>query len=96
MTNDGMYFRQKPFPMRPQDYFGLIVRTFGLLSLVLGLIYMYDAAAAILGISAERIREGWTSYLVMGAIMLSVALYLLRGAPALMRYAYRDPEKQRE
>lgn len=63
--------------MTPRDIFGIVVRTAGLLSVMWGL--------SALAVSATAYGQGAA---VAGLISVVVGLYLLRGAPHLLDYAY--------
>lgn len=74
--------------MRPQDYFGLVLRILGLAILCVALLYLYDALAIAVGIPLPGKAGSGLTYFSMGVITLAIGLYLLRGAPALVRFAY--------
>ena len=77
--------------MKPRDCFGVVVRAFGLVLTLFSLFYFYGAVAA--AISPALGRGGTPIYYIgIGAVMVSVGLYLLRGAPLLLRYSYGKDE----
>jgi hypothetical protein len=66
--------------MSPRDLFAVAVRTAGLISLF----YLLQSVLLLLGVDMQ-----WTS-IVRSLVWLILTLWLLRGAPALVRFAYRD------
>jgi hypothetical protein len=80
--------------MKPRDCFGVVVRTVGLLLVLFSLFYFYGAVAAT--VSPALGRGGTPVYYIgIGVVMMSVGLYLLRGAPHLLRFAYgKDQDAQ--
>jgi hypothetical protein len=77
--------------MKPRDCVGVVVRTVGLLLMLYSLFYFYGALAAA---SSPALRRGGTPvyYIGIGVVMMIVGLYLLRGAPHLLRFAYGEEE----
>ena len=73
--------------MKPRDCFGVVVRTVGLLLMLFSLFYFIGGVAAAISPSLGR---GGTPvyYVAIGGVMILVGLYLLRGAPHLLRYSY--------
>ena len=73
--------------MTASDIFGIVVRTFGLSLLIYAIWYLVYGIATIAGLP-----EGAPGYLVgyflTGSVYLIIGLYLLRGAPLLMKFAY--------
>jgi len=75
--------------MKPRECFGVVVRAFGLLLVLASLFYFVGAVAA--GILPQPRSDSMAVYfIVLGGIMMLVGLYLLRGAPSLLRYSYRE------
>lgn len=75
--------------MKAKEIFGIIVRVVGLLALVSGLGAAY-AAFGMLSFGRLLARA-----LLYGIPYLLVSLYLLRGAPHLVRFSYPE-EKSKE
>jgi hypothetical protein len=72
--------------MKPQDVFGVVVRTFGLIALVASAFYCNSAVAGWLD-SAES-NTSPRQYAVTAILLFCAGLYLIRGAPRLVRFAY--------
>jgi hypothetical protein len=80
-------FDKKAPPMKPSQVFGIVVRTFGLLFSLYGIWYLVYGVATTLGLPEDQ--PGYEeSYYLSGIISLAAGLYLLRGAPFLMRFSY--------
>ena len=80
--------------MTPRDCFGVVVRSVGLV-LLLGILYQL-LTGLWLAIGAGRALFGFSYlfYLLLcGVGGLVVSLYLLRGAPDLVRFCYPDPPR---
>ena len=73
--------------MTPTKGFGVVVRSVGLMLLVYSVWYLLYGAATILGMEGTQ-TEWRTGYFVSGGFLLSVSLYLLRGARHLVRFCY--------
>jgi hypothetical protein len=74
--------------MKSKDIFGIVVRVVGLLALLSGLGGAY-AAFSVFSFGRLLLRA-----LLYGIPYLAVSLYLLRGAPHLVRFAYPDESEQ--
>ena len=70
--------------MNSRTVFGIIVRTLGLAALLCGL---WSGAKFFLVVKWGMVFKYG---LLLGIPYLAVSLYLLRGAPALMNFAYPD------
>lgn len=66
--------------MSPRDLFAVFVRTAGLISLF----YLLQSVLLVLGVEVQ-----WP-FVVRTLVWLILSIWLLRGAPALVRFAYRD------
>lgn len=73
--------------MKSSDLFGVAVRTVGLLSLL----YALSTTVLLYG-SGFFSAFGSFSFVVKFLIWIAISLYLLRGAPAVVRFAYSQPE----
>ena len=84
--------------MKPQHIFGLALRVLGLIAITVAATYLIDLIVTVLGmvISDTQMFE-WSKwkglileYVVRAGLLISVGLYLVRGAPHVVRFAYRD------
>jgi hypothetical protein len=73
--------------MTPRQCFGVILRVFGLLMLGVSALYLYSTAYAFFYPSVPH-NSTTANYLAAFILTLAAALYLLRGAPQLLRFAY--------
>jgi hypothetical protein len=82
--------------MKPQDCFGVVIRSLGVLTLVGCTLYVYSTIIALLTPPTPD-RSPPYHYLIAAIVLLIFGLYLLRGAPHLMRFAYpKDKEASDE
>ena len=79
--------------MKPKDIFSLAIRLLGLVFLYHGLQAIPAVVVAI--ITAESLRGIFFSVLMAGW-QLGLALWLIRGAPLVLRQAYPDTSKVSE
>ena len=81
--------------MKSKDYFSLALRIIGVLTLAHGLRDLVDFGLILLGYTGTR--SSFAYYLIMGLLYSVVGLYLLRGAPLVVSFAYpRDREAASE
>jgi hypothetical protein len=73
--------------MTPQHCFGVVIRTVGLLLLV-GSLYFLFSAVYLLAVPLQRPHSPPSTYALYGCAIGALSLYLLRGAPLLMRFCY--------
>ena len=73
--------------MEPREYFGVAIRTIGVLVIFASVMYLYSAVA-IEFVSGMPHSYPLASYLGASAVALIIGLYFLRGAPRLIRFAY--------
>lgn len=73
--------------MSARDVFGIVVRFVGLSLLIFALWYLIYGIATVAGFP-EQAKGYKYAYFITGAFFLLASLYLLRGAPLLMRYSY--------
>lgn len=71
--------------MTPSECFGVVVRTFGLITSLAGLLYLLSLVN--IWATPNRVADP-RAYLVAGGVMLSLGLFLLRGANVLVRFSY--------
>ena len=76
--------------MTPRQCFGVILRVFGLLMLGVSALYLYSTAYAFFYPSVPH-NSTPANYLAAFVLTLAAGLYLLRGAPHLLRFAYPMP-----
>ena len=72
--------------MKPKEVFGIVVRAFGLVLMLWGLLYFLYLAGWMAG----------RGHLVAGAAAFAYGIYLLREAPLLVHFAYRETEERLE
>ena len=66
-----------------------MIRSLGILTLVGCILYVYSTIITLLSPDSPTSKETPASHYLIAAVVLLVAgLYLLRGAPHLMRFAY--------
>ena len=75
--------------MTPRDCFGIVVRSSGLFTLLLGLHYIEQGVFMILA-PINEFREQQAFGVLYSVFIIAISLYLLRGAPRLMRFAYPE------
>ena len=81
--------------MKSQDYFSLGLRIIGVFTLAHGLRDLVDFGLMLLGYTGTR--SSFAYYLILGLLYSVVGLYLLRGAPLIVNFAYpRDREETSE
>jgi hypothetical protein len=78
---------------RVQELFGLALRILGAVVLYYGLSGLLDAALFNLGYFNYP-DSSPNYYLISGLFQLVVGIYLLRGAPGLVRFAYPASEDE--
>jgi hypothetical protein len=80
--------------MSARDAFGLILRVLGLLGVLWGIFYLGSIVYWLLGTRVP----GYTIYHYIAAafLTLGVGLYLLRGAPHLVRFAFPEADAPKE
>ena len=78
--------------MRPAQIFGIIVRVFGLSLLIYSVWYLVYGVATALGLPEQQ--SGFkAAYFISGVTFLLLSLYLLRGAPHILRFSYPEESK---
>ena len=78
--------------MKPAQVFGIIVRLFGLSFFIYSLWYLVYGVATLLGLPEQH--SGARVYcFINGVTFLVLSLYLLRGAPHILRFCYPDESK---
>jgi hypothetical protein len=80
--------------MTPKDIFGIILRAAGLFILRLSLWLFYDYMLWYRTPNAAMKPFDPSLYMGWGIAYLVLGLYLLAGAPHLLRFAYREPEPE--
>jgi len=74
--------------MKPQDVFGIVVRSAGLWLFFFGGWYVVYALSVLVGVEKGSSTDEMEAYFFDGFIYLLIALYFLRGAPFLIRFCY--------
>jgi len=79
--------------MKPRDLFGVLVPCVGLLVLIGSLLYAYSAVVVL---AAPDTPDASSPLTYIGACLLLLVLStcLLRGAPHLVRFAYRYDQSE--
>lgn len=81
--------------MRAEDWFAVAVRVFGVVTIVNGLSLLLDFLLAKLGyFNQPDPTPGY--YLIFGAALIVVGLYLARGAPFLIDFAFPFEDYEEE
>jgi hypothetical protein len=84
------------FYMKSKDVFNVAMRIIGLLFLYQGLSAVPTALASICPVFPHFIFRNLVPSLFMVGWPLAIAYWLVRGAPWLMRLAYRDEPRSSE
>ena len=76
--------------MKPRDIFGVAVRIVGLIAILVGLYYLVTGAFLLFAADGRFSTFGAIIWLVPagGIALCLVGIYLLRGAAAVIRFAY--------
>jgi hypothetical protein len=78
--------------MKPRDCFGIVVRSFGLLVLIVAIYYLIGGAIVAFVPNYPRAHSPLYTYFTYCPILIGISLYLLRGAPHLVRFCYPDEQ----
>jgi hypothetical protein len=78
--------------MKPRDCFGIVVRSIGLLLFALGLGYFFSSIW-IFFVGPQDAWLVWT-FSGLGIVYFAIRLYLLRGAPHVVRFAYGGEKEE--
>lgn len=79
--------------MKAIEVFGIIVRTFGLSLLIYALWYLAYGLASVVGFEAGDPSE-LKAYFLTGGVQLLSGIYLLRGAPGVVNFAYAERQEK--
>lgn len=82
--------------MKPSEAFGVVVRTLGLLFALAGIAYGVTVAILLLGSEATHGGYGVLAYVLCFIMFCGIGLYFLRGAPLIVRFAYRETKEETE
>ncbi len=78
--------------MTPSQIFGIIIRVFGLTMSIYAVWYLVYGIATSLGLPEDM--PGYRiGYFISGGTFLVLGLYLLRGAPGLVRFSYPNSDE---
>ncbi len=80
--------------MAPRDIFGIIVRTIGVLALTAGATYLISTLIVLLSPETPH-KSPLTAYVLASGVWFLLSIYLIRGAPHLVRLAYPEPPQSR-
>jgi hypothetical protein len=76
--------------MKPAEAFGVSIRIIGLLACLAAILYLISGAIVSTSPSCKaNVSPAW-QYFSVGVVALLIGVYFLRGAPRLVRFAYRD------
>ena len=75
--------------MTPQEAFGVVLRSLGVIALLVGMLYVATAAFSFL--SGDLGDCAWN--LIMGVLIGFLGRHLLGGAPQIMNIAYPSKEE---
>jgi len=78
--------------MKPKHAFGVAVRIIGLITIMVGIYYLIDDCILALAVGLGGSYMSWR-FFVVAAVLILVGLYFLRGAPHIIRFAYRDDDQ---
>ncbi len=81
--------------MKPKDVFSLMIRFFGLIFLYQGLLPVPSAVASFFQMPASLWFRNLLALLLGMAWTLAIGVWLVRGAPLLVRLAYGAEEQER-
>jgi hypothetical protein len=80
--------------MKPSDVFGICIRVLGLFSIMGGIRYIYSGMLLLFGGQTQYDGFSVGEYILLGIILTVVAIYFIRGAPHIVRFAYpKDKEE---
>lgn len=76
--------------MNARDAFGLVIRILGLMSVLWGLAEFMSIVYLWMGARSQ----GYPGlvYIAAGVVLVVLGMYFLRGAPAIVRFAYPERE----
>src|SRR5665213_1542427 len=84
----GNYFRA----MKPIEGFGIAVRIIGMILLILAALYIASGTVVLIDPKFKpNVSPAW-HYFLVGIIGILISLYLLRGAPHIVRFAYPEED----
>jgi hypothetical protein len=86
----GQHLLANPLPMKPGQVFGIIIRTVGLLLFILSWLYVLSGVIVILIPDFKPNLQPSSHYFLSAAAWMVISLYLIRGAPHIVRFAYPD------
>jgi uncharacterized membrane protein HdeD (DUF308 family) len=78
--------------MKPRQAFGVAVRVLGLIIILVSVLYFVSAFIVCFDPTYRpNLSPAW-HYFIDAVVELLIGLYLLRGAPHIVRYAFRDED----
>ncbi len=79
--------------MNAPQIFGIVIRVYGLTITFYAVWYLVYGIATSLGLP-EDMPGDEIGYFISGGTFLALGLYLLRGAPGLMRFSYPTSKEE--
>ncbi len=81
--------------MKIEEWFGLALRVTGVVSFIYGAVYLLDALLLRFGyFNSPESVPGY--FVIIGLFYLLIGLYLIRGAPLVIWFAYPNEEDEEE
>lgn len=78
--------------MKPSDVFGICVRIIGLFGILGGIAYIVSGVCLLFSGKTQYTGFYAGTYLLFGVPFIAIGLYLLRGAPHIVKFAYPKTE----
>ncbi len=75
--------------VKQRDWFEFVIRVLGLISLLAGLLYVYSTIVAYFAPDGPNTYPAW-QYGLAAVFYVICALYFLRGAPHIVRFAFQE------
>ena len=79
--------------LKPSIIFALFLRILGVIVFLYGCHYIADFFLGVTGYFTTQ-HTDYATYVILGICYLIVGMYLTRGAPAIVDYAYPNDEKE--
>lgn len=81
--------------MRPEEWFAVALRAIGVVVFLYGAGFLFDSALLSLGYFNQP-DPSPSYYMIVGIFYVIVGLYLLKGAPHIVRFSYPREEEEEE
>ena len=80
--------------MKPSEVFGICIRVLGLCGIIAGILYIYSGIHLLFHGQDQYTGFYVKEYIILGIIVTIIAIYFIRGAPHIVRFAYpKDKEE---